>query len=514
MIEAEKFYREVALKIHSSLDPEEAIKAAFNYMKNYIPMDMMGMYQLSDSEDMSLKVFSVARHGHSQILPEPVHPSKPIMWMNRFDAVILAEFENQYPGTVKFDHCGKFPIQLLKLFPDIANSSLMKMDLKSENANKCVLLIAKKGIEIYTQRHADLLQSVHQPFSIAINNALRYRELMQIKENLASENLEMKNDLKRSLGEQIVGADFGLRQVMEMVNTVARTTSPVLLLGETGSGKELIAKSIHQTSPRRDNPFVCVQCGAMPETLLDNELFGHEKGSYTGAISSKKGRFERANGGTIFLDEIGELSVDAQVRLLRVLQEKEFERIGGQQTMKVNVRIIAATHRDLQKMVKQGSFREDLWFRLNVFPIEIPPLRDRKADIPALVQHFILRKSRELNLPLQQALAPGTLDKMMQYHWPGNVRELQNLIERALIVSAGKPLEIHSDFAQEENSFRPITGSRFLTLEELTRKHLQAALEQTNGRIEGEDGAARLLGLNPSTLRSKLRKFKILFGRH
>jgi transcriptional regulator with GAF, ATPase, and Fis domain len=178
------------------------------------------------------------------------------------------------------------------------------------------------------------------------------------------------------------------------------------------------------------------------------------------------------------------------------------------------VRIIAATHRDLQKMVKQGSFREDLWFRLNVFPIEIPPLRDRKADIPALVQYFILRKSRELNLPLQQALAPGTLDKMMQYHWPGNVRELQNLIERALIVSAGKPLEIHSDFAQEENSFRPITGSRFLTLEELTRKHLQAALEQTNGRIEGEDGAARLLGLNPSTLRSKLRKFKILFGRH
>jgi transcriptional regulator with GAF, ATPase, and Fis domain len=301
---------------------------------------------------------------------------------------------------------------------------------------------------------------------------------------------------------------------MEMVNTVARTTSPVLLLGETGSGKELIAKSIHQTSPRRDNPFVCVQCGAMPETLLDNELFGHEKGSYTGAISSKKGRFERANGGTIFLDEIGELSVDAQVRLLRVLQEKEFERIGGQQTIKVNVRIIAATHRDLQKMVKQGSFREDLWFRLNVFPIEIPPLRDRKADIPALVQHFILRKSRELNLPLQQALAPGTLDKMMQYHWPGNVRELQNLIERALIVSAGKPLEILSDFAQEENSFRPITGSRFLTLEELTRKHLQAALEQTNGRIEGEDGAARLLGLNPSTLRSKLRKFKILFGRH
>jgi transcriptional regulator with GAF, ATPase, and Fis domain len=252
----------------------------------------------------------------------------------------------------------------------------------------------------------------------------------------------------------------------------------------------------------------------MPETLLDNELFGHEKGSYTGAISSKKGRFERANGGTIFLDEIGELSVDAQVRLLRVLQEKEFERIGGQQTIKVNVRIIAATHRDLQKMVKQGSFREDLWFRLNVFPIEIPPLRDRKADIPALVQYFILRKSRELNLPLQQALAPGTLDKMMQYHWPGNVRELQNLIERALIVSAGKPLEILSDFAQEENSFRPITGSRFLTLEELTRKHLQAALEQTNGRIEGEDGAARLLGLNPSTLRSKLRKFKILFGRH
>jgi transcriptional regulator with GAF, ATPase, and Fis domain len=245
----------------------------------------------------------------------------------------------------------------------------------------------------------------------------------------------------------------------------------------------------------------------MPESLLDSELFGHEKGSYTGAVSSKKGRFERADGGTIFLDEIGELSMDAQIKLLRVLQEKEFEKVGGQQTIKVDVRIIAATHRNLHRMVGQGSFREDLWFRLNVFPITIPPLRERKADIPALVQHFIL------NLPLQQELASGTIDRMMAYNWPGNVRELQNLIERALIISSGKPLDIQSEFSREEAFIKPAVDKGFIKLESLVKNHLLAALELAHGRIEGTGGAADLLDINPSTLRSKLRKFKIPFGK-
>jgi transcriptional regulator with GAF, ATPase, and Fis domain len=513
MIQSEVFFREVALKILSNLDIGEALKEAFNFMKNHIPMDMMGMYQLSDYGETGVKVFSVARYGFGKILPEPAFPGEPIIRMSKNDAKILKEFESKYPGLVKFDNGGNFPIQLLKMFPSIDNCSLLKMDIQGENESKCSLLIAKRGTGIYNSGHAELVKAVHRPFSIAMGNALRYRELMQIKENLASENLAMKSDLDRTVSDQIVGADFGLRQVMEMVGAVARTTSPVLLLGETGTGKELIAKSIHQTSPRRDGPFIAVQCGAMPESLLDSELFGHEKGSYTGAVSSKKGRFERADGGTIFLDEIGELSMDAQIKLLRVLQEKEFEKVGGQQTIKVDVRIIAATHRNLHRMVGQGSFREDLWFRLNVFPITIPPLRERKADIPALVQHFILKKSRELNLPLQQELASGTIDRMMAYNWPGNVRELQNLIERALIISSGKPLDIQSEFSREEAFIKPAVDKGFIKLESLVKNHLLAALELAHGRIEGTGGAADLLDINPSTLRSKLRKFKIPFGK-
>lgn len=482
-------------------------------MKDYIPMDMMGMYQLSDFGATGVKVFSVARYGHEKILPEPSVPGEPIIWMTPQDAKILNEFESRYPDLVKFDNSGNFPIQLVKMFPKIENCSLLKMDIKGDNQSKCSLLIAKKGIGFYNSRHVELLKSVYQPFSIAMSNALRYRELMQIKENLASENLAMKSELDRGINDQIVGVDFGLRHVMEMVGIVARTTSPVLLLGETGTGKELIAKSIHQTSPRREAPFIAVQCGAMPESLLDSELFGHEKGSYTGAITSKKGRFERANGGTIFLDEIGELSMDAQIKLLRVLQEKEFERVGGQQTLKIDVRIIAATHRNLQKMVSQGSFREDLWFRLNVFPITIPPLRERKDDIPALVQYFITKKSRELNFHSQQEIASGTLDRLMNYNWPGNVRELQNLVERALIISSGKPIDIQPELSREENVNRPTINDNFSKLENLVKNHLAAALERTHGKIDGPGGAAELLGLNSSTLRSKLRKFKIPFGR-
>lgn len=297
-----------------------------------------------------------------------------------------------------------------------------------------------------------------------------------------------------------------------MVKTVARTSSPVLILGETGAGKEVLAKSIHQMSPRKDEAFIKVQCGAMPDTLLDSELFGHERGAFTGAAGVKKGRFERANRGTIFLDEIGELSLDAQVRLLRVLQEKEFERLGGQHTIRVDVRVIAATHRNLQEMVRRKAFREDLWFRLNVFPIEIPPLRARKEDILALVQYFTIKRSRELNLPASPGLAPGTLDRLIAYDWPGNVRELQNVIERGLIISNGRPIEIPATYFPLPEKVSEQEGRMLATLDSVIKSQMIFTLEKTRGRIEGPGGAAELLGLHPSTLRGKLRKFKIPFG--
>lgn len=506
------FFREVALRIHSSLDIAEAIKEAFNFMRDYIPMDMMGMYLAKNADDGGVKVFSVARYGR-KLFSAPENLKEPIMWLSREEVSQLESFEKGPDRQITIDNYGRFPQPLLKIFANIERYSLVKMEIGLGNYRSCSLVVAKEGKNIYQQHHVDLLLSVKAPFSIAMSNAIRFSELLQLKEGLIDENQAMKIDLERGGSDLIVGADLGLRRVMEMVKTVARTSSPVLLLGETGTGKEVIAKSIHQTSPRRDSPFVKVQCGAMPESLLDSELFGHEKGAFTGAVAGKKGRFERANNGTIFLDEIGELSLEAQVKLLRVLQEKEYERVGGQQTLKVDVRVIAATHRNLLEMVRTGKFREDLWFRLNVFPIELPPLRQRKEDILSLVQYFMVRKSRELNLPVSQSLAPGTLDRLLQYDWPGNVRELQNVVERGLIICNGQPMEIPASYFPGRSVIAPPPEARMDTLDNIVKTHLCQVLEATRGRIEGPGGAAEILALNPSTLRGKLRKHNIPFGR-
>jgi transcriptional regulator with GAF, ATPase, and Fis domain len=262
--------------------------------------------------------------------------------------------------------------------------------------------------------------------------------------------------------------------------------------------------------------LITVNCGAIPESLIDSELFGHEKGAFTGALTERRGRFERADKGTIFLDEIGELPPQAQVRLLRVLQEKEIERVGGTHPIKIDIRIISATHRNLEKLVAAGSFRDDLYYRLGVFPVWLPPLRDRKADIPALVEHFIEKKAREMGLHSVPTLVPGAIDRLMKYDWPGNVREVANVVERALIQSNGKPLAF-MDFmvpsggaAQEPAVVQELASLR---LEEMETLHIRRTLEMTRGRIEGRNGAAVLLGINPSTLRARMRKLRIPFGR-
>ncbi|HAE39722.1 MAG TPA: Fis family transcriptional regulator, partial [Candidatus Riflebacteria bacterium] len=299
----EEFFREVALRIHSSLEIGEAIKAAFNYMRDFIPMDMMGLYLIANVDDGGVKVFSVARYGQ-RLLNEPDDIRKPILWLSSKEVSELEAFGMNQKKPITIDNFGSFPTPLLKIFANIERYSMIKMEIGTGGYRSCSLVLTKEGKNVYQQHHVDLLFSVMEPFSIAMSNAIRYLELLQLKEGLIDENQVMKTDLERVSGDLIVGADFGLRRVMEMVKTVARTSSPVLLLGETGTGKEVIAKNIHQTSSRRDGPFVRVQCGAMPESLLDSELFGHERGAFTGAVAVNKGRFERANNGTIFLDEI------------------------------------------------------------------------------------------------------------------------------------------------------------------------------------------------------------------
>jgi transcriptional regulator with GAF, ATPase, and Fis domain len=292
----------------------------------------------------------------------------------------------------------------------------------------------------------------------------------------------------------------------------------VLLLGETGTGKEVIANAIHYSSRRKDGPLIKVNCGAIPETLVDSELFGHEKGAFTGAVSQKRGRFERANKGTIFLDEIGELPAQAQVRLLRVLQTKEIERVGGTTSIPVDVRILSATNRNLEKMIASGRFREDLWFRLNVFPIMIPPLRQRREDIAALVHHFIDRKSKEMKLTERPALAPGALDRLMVYDWPGNVRELENLVERALIQQRNGVLSFETLSAPQVPVSHEVTrdagrNRTVLSLDEINSQHIRQALETAGGKINGPGGAAQILGLHPNTLRSRMSKLGIPYGK-
>ena len=310
-------------------------------------------------------------------------------------------------------------------------------------------------------------------------------------------------------GRSMVGDSPALRRVLEQIDRVAPTDSTVLIRGETGTGKELVARAIHDRSNRRERALVKINCAALPRELVESELFGHEKGSFTGATQQRHGRFEIADGGTLFLDEIGELPLEAQVKLLRVLQEREFERVGGAQTLKVDVRIVAATNRDLQSHVATSSFRSDLYFRLNVFPILVPPLRERRADIPRLVERLAATAARRMGRTFT-SVSPGFLERARSYDWPGNIRELENLVERALIMSNDGTLEAQHLSFELDNSDGPVAPMPTrATLEDVERAHIRSMLAQTGWRIEGEQGAAALLGLNPSTLRGRIRKLGI-----
>ena len=320
--------------------------------------------------------------------------------------------------------------------------------------------------------------------------------------------------------EEIVGQSAPWQEVLEKVRLVAPTDSSVLIVGETGTGKELIARALHSASPRRNFPLVKVNCAALPAGLIESELFGHEKGAFTGALERRVGRFELADGGTIFLDELGEMPLDVQVKLLRVLQEREIERVGGGQAIKVDVRVIAATNRDLARAVTDGTFRSDLFYRLNVFPVELPPLRARAEDIPAFVHYFVARYATKIGRRIER-IGRDTMERLIAYEWPGNVRELENVIERAMILSPGPELEVASELLPNPSpavlgpqlrgpSAVPVGDS--VPLEALEREHIVAVLKRTGWRIEGPHGAANILEMNPSTLRSRMKKLGIRRG--
>jgi len=344
---------------------------------------------------------------------------------------------------------------------------------------------------------------------VMMENALKdaLKEVERLKDQLEEENIYLRQEIKLTHNfEQILSQDAGFKAVLSHIEQAAPTDATILILGETGTGKELIARAIHNLSPRKNRPLVKVNCAALPANLIESELFGHEKGAFTGAIAQKIGRFELAHKGTIFLDEIGELPLDLQVKLLRVLQEGEFDRLGSAETIRVDVRVIAATNRDLEEEVREGTFREDLFYRLNVFPVHVPPLRERKDDIPILVEHFLRRYCKKTGRVIE-VIPQKTMDTLQAYHWPGNVRELENIIERAVILSRGKRLELGDWFAAEPDL--PASASDIATLEELERNHILHVLKLTRWRVSGPKGAAKILDINAQTLVSRMKKLGI-----
>jgi transcriptional regulator with GAF, ATPase, and Fis domain len=343
--------------------------------------------------------------------------------------------------------------------------------------------------------------------AIAIKNAQLFAEVEALKTRLQAENRYLQEEIQRAHNfEDIIGRSAALKQVLRLVEQVAATDATVLILGETGTGKELVARAVHHLSARRQRPLVKVNCAALPAPLLESELFGHERGAFTGATAQKIGRFELAHGGTIFLDEVGELPLESQVKLLRVLQDGDFERVGGSRTVHVDVRVIAATNRSLEQAIAAGTFREDLYYRLNVFPVTLPPLRERLEDLPELVNHFVHKYAVKLGKSIEP-IPPAVMDAWHAYPWPGNVRELEHVIERAVILAHGASLPLDDVLTPRRGAeTRPAAP---LTLAAVERQHLVRVLQAAHWTIEGPGGAARLLGLHPSTLRSRMRRLGI-----
>ena len=497
----DNFFREVTIRICGSLDIKVSLTRSFQYLQHYIPVDAMGLQLYKQGSGELRNIAKVSTSGVSVLdrtVPWPQGPSF-------------------FTGPSKIINDPKQdPVRYMIHRANPSNQSVLLLKLDMDKDTLGILSLRANEKAKYTQEHAKLLETLKEPFTIALSNALKHLQLINIKDKLLDDNQYLLGELRNTYSNKIIGEHSGLKIVMNMVQQVAPLNSPVLLIGETGVGKDVIANAIHYASTRKCGPFIKVNCGAIPDTLLDSELFGHEKGAYTGATSMKRGRFERSHEGTIFLDEVGELLPQAQVRMLRVLQEKEIERVGGTKPIPVDIRLITATNRNLEKMIQTNQFRQDLWFRLNVFPIIIPPLRERKEDIPEFVRYFMTKKSIEMKFESTPDLAQGAIDSLMDYHWPGNVRELENIVERALILGRGEPIKF-SDFVMSRHAEgipeHQQNAEESLNLDATMSAQIKKALRLSGGKVHGEDGAAARLGINPSTLRHRMRKLGILYGR-
>src|SRR6266576_904538 len=502
----------------TSRELPELFRGIVNTLERVIHHDYTSL-ALLDSQTGLLKIHALDFPGNQNIF-------KPETLVPRDTSPAGRAIATSQPLIVRGSELDRYDTEIIRTLRAEGLQAVCCIPLIHHGHTFGTLNLASRRLDSFTPEDVELLQPVAAQVAIAVENALAFKEIDALKNKLAEEKLYLEEEIRSEFNfEEIVGESPALKRALAQVELAAPAGTTVLLLGETGTGKELFARAIHNLSPRRDRTFVKINCAAIPSGLLESELFGHEKGAFTGAINQKIGRFELADRGTLFLDEVGDIPLELQPKLLRVLQEQEFERLGGTRTQRVDVRVVAATNLDLSKLVAQRAFRNDLYYRLNVFPIQIPALRERHEDIPLLVRYFVQRFSRSLNKEVQYIPADA-MEALERYSWPGNVRELENLIERAVLLSPGKELCIPlselkdasgSAAAPGAEASSPFTSyaasssltSSISTLEEAERQHILRALKQTQWRIAGPKGAATLLGMKRTTLQARMRKLGI-----
>src|SRR5271155_4692526 len=482
-------------KITSSLDLREVLRAIAANIREVIQGDAVTV-ALPDTPSEKFRVFAVDfPHGKGVIKEELlVTPSAAVKKaMDTLKPVVFDMRDNELAPEAS----GAAAAEGIK--------AACNIPLVNRGRALGILSILRITETSFTPEDVDFLSRASGQIAIAVENALAYREISELKDKLAQEKVYLEEEFRSEMGfEQIIGNSSALKHVLQLVETVAPSDSTVLLLGETGTGKELIARAIHDRSRRKQRTLVKLNCAAIPTGLLESELFGHEKGAFTGAISQKMGRLELADQGTLFLDEVGDIPIEIQPKLLRALQEREFERLGSTHTRKVNVRLVAATNRDLETMIANKEFRSDLYYRLNVFPIRIPLLRDRKEDIPLLVSHFAQKFAKQLQKQIE-SVPSVAMKKLAAWSWPGNIRELENIIERSVILTRGSALHVPLEELTQGARAIPLNGTR----EASERDDILRILKATNGRVAGATGAAQRLGIPRTTLISRMKKLGI-----
>ncbi len=496
-------------RVVSNLNLRDVLREISANIRRVMKCDGVGI-DLPDPEDHRLRIYALDFPDNPGIIEEGFEPPADDK------ASALRVFRSGEPLLLSREELQKEEI------PRQFNiGSLAHMPLLGRNGIVGVLSLGSYRENAFSDEDVTFLTQIARQVAIAIENALAYSEVSDQKNKLTLEKLYLEDEIRSELQfEEIVGKSEALRRVLAQVETVAPTDSTVLIYGETGTGKELIARALHNLSGRKSSNFVKLNCAAIPTGLLESELFGHERGAFTGAIAQRIGRFELANRGTMFLDEIGEVPLELQPKLLRVLQEREFERLGSTRTLRTDARLIAATNRDLQALVNEQKFRSDLYYRLNVFPVRVPALRERPDDIPLLVRHFVQQFSRRLGKVID-TISSEAMSALIKYPWPGNIRELQNVVERAVILTSGPVLQVQHDELRMAEAAAPLpvaagsngSGNMRAMLDDAERQQILAALEQTNWTVAGPNGAAARLGVKRSTLQSRMQKLGIRISR-